>query len=881
MSGNLHKPPRILFLLKLFIDSRKASLLESNFEEIYNDIYTSKGRFAALRWFWYHFFSSLPSIINRSIYWSFIMFRNYLKIALRNIKRQKVFSFINIGGLALGMACFILILLWVQNELSYDKFHNDKEKIYRITRHGYYQGNQYNSIGTPAPLAPALIEELPEIENAVRVRRFPRVIFKYGDNAFYEDKGFGVDEAFFKIFNFPFISGNPENALTDVFDIVLTKKIAEKYFGTEDPINKSINVEGRASFVVKGVIEDIPDNSSFKFDCLVSYKCIEAFQICGLNWGDPNFWTFIKLQNPGDIKETGIKITDIARNHGCPHISMRKGEFKVQPLKQVYLNPVGNYDYVKGNIKYVYIFSVIGFFILTIACINFVNLSTARYGKRAKEVGMRKVVGASRVQIIKQLFGESFFLVCISLLFAVILVKLLIPYFNNLTGKNIFLNLLDIKVYFIFMFVVLLSVITAGLYPSVYLSSFSPAAVLKGTGSFVSLLRKYSGSTKGRLFRNALVVIQFSLSIILIICTAVVFNQLHYILDNSWKLENECIIHIPVKENIGPKYDYVKEQLLRQPDIVSVTVKDCLPTSSINNTSGVTWEGKTTPVESLTMETTRISYDYFITMGIEIVKGREFSKEISSDNTAYILNEEAVSQMGIEDPIGKIFALYGRRGPIIGITKNTQFQSFRLKYPPQAFHLLTDIGNQAFEGGVFIKVKIPNGLEKRNSLTASITHIRNVWVEVNSLAPFEYHFLDETIESLYNNEQNLRSLFGLFALLAVIISCLGLFGLASYTAESRTKEIGIRKVLGATISNITFMLTKDFIKWVVIANIIAWPAAYYFMNKWLQGFEYRTGLGIVTFISAGIIALIIALVTVNYQSLKAASADPVKSIKYE
>lgn len=878
MSKKDHKLPRIFFLLRLFIGKSKAHLLENHFEEIYDEIFTQKGRFAANRWLCCHFISSLPSI---SIYGSITMFKNYLKIALRNIKMQKIYSLINIGGLGLGMACFTLIFLWVTNELSYDNFHNDKDKIYRITCHGFFQGKEIHDIGTPAPLAPALIEELPDIEHAARIRLFPRLILKHGSNTFYEDQILGVDPSFLEIFNFPFISGNPKTALSQILSVVITKETAQKYFGEENPVNKSINIEGRISCKVTGVIENVPSNSSLKFDFLVPYQCVEAFKICGLGWGDPNFWTYIKLKGISDEREIGKKMTQIAKNHRCPYVVKYHAEFLAQPLKQVYLNPVGNYDFVKGNIRYVYIFSIIGLFILAIACINFINLSTARYEKRAREIGLRKVLGAHRSQLIKQLLGESFFMVCISLAFALILIKLLMPLFNNLTGKNLTLNFLDTQVYLILLIITLLTGFFAGLYPSLYLSSFSPVVVIKGSSGWGSFLKKYRTPIRGKSFRNILVVIQFAVSIILIICTAVVFNQLQFISENTWKMEKHCIIHIPVKENIGIKYDFVKEQLLTHPEILSVAVKDSLPTKILNWTGEVSWEGRATNDERIVMETTRVGDDYFQTMGIDIVQGRNFSRKIVSDNQAFILNEEAVTQMGMENPIGKTFALYGRKGPIIGVVKNTFFQSFKLKYPPQVFHMLTNLQEQAFEGAVFIKVGLPDSSSKRKTISATLTHIENVWKQVNSLAPFEYHFLDETIESQYRKEQHLRSLFGIFALLAIIISCLGLYGLASYTAEYRTKEIAIRKVLGASILEVLVMLTREYFKWVVLANIIAWPVAYYAMNEWLQGFTYRTIIGPFTFIIAGMIALLIALTTVYYQSFKAASKNPVESLKYQ
>lgn len=873
-------PPRIpLWFLKRMTAFHQRHSMVEDFEETFEEIKQTSGIQKARHWYWLNVFKSLPEYIKFLIHWRTMMVFSYLKTTLRNIRNNKIYSLINIIGLALGLACFILIILWVAHEMSYDRFHTDSDKIYRITCHSVFQGEHIDAIGTPAPLAPAIIKELPEVAYAARIRWFPRIIFKYGSNAFYEDKVLGIDPSFFEIFNFTFISGNPKTALSDLFNIILTKETAQKYFGSENPLNKSINVEGRANFVVTGVVDTIPNNSSLEFDFLVSYKCVEAFEICGLGWGDPNFWTYVKCKHTGNAKETGEKITEVAKIYGCPLVVRYNAEFRLQPLKQVHLNPVGSYDYVKGNINYVYIFSIIGFFILTIACINFVNLSTARFGKRAKEVGLRKVIGAHRGQIARELLGESFFLVCISMVSAVIAVKFMMPVFNSLTGKNLILNVWDIKFLFLFLVILCLTTLVAGLYPAMYLSSFSPSAVLKGNGSRPSLLKISGNLLKEKSFRNLLVVTQFSISIILIICTTVVYDQLHYILINSWKPEGRCIIHIPVKENIATKYDYVKERLLSQPDILSVSLKDCLPTTLINWTGEVSWENRAVSDERIVMETTRIEYDYFKTLGIDIVAGRDFSRKFADDQQAYILNEEAVKQMGMENPIGKTFALYGKKGPIIGIVRNTHFQSFRLKYPPQVFHLFTNINDQAFEGAVLINVRIPDSSSRSKILSTALSRIEDIWKEVNTLAPFEYQFLDDTIESQYRKEQHLSSLFGIFSFLAIIISCLGLFGLASYSSECRTKEIGIRKVLGASTLKIQFLFIKEFIKWVVLANIIAWPVADYAMGKWLQGFTYRTSIGFLPFLAAGTTALIIALVTVYHRTYKAATANPVDSLK--
>ena len=867
-------PPRFMqWLLKWVFPDRGAYSTLGDMAEAYQILYEERGAFRARLWYRYQFFKALPYFFSDVIYWRIVMFKNYMKIAIRHMRKQKGYSFINLSGLIIGMTCTILILLWVKNELSYDKFHEHKQDIYRVICVG-----EHNYFSSPAPFAPAIAAEVPEVMEAVRVIRAPRFVLKYGDNAFYEDNGITADPSFLSIFTFPLIKGDPETALNDPFNIVITENMAQRYFGEEDPLNKSLSIEGRGLLEISGVMADVPENSHFQFDYVLPHKFLETVRIYGLEWGDFNFMTYIMASENRNEEALISKLNSVAEKHGCHQVVMKQLTFSIQSMQDIYLNPLGNYDIPLGNKKYVYIFSAIAFFILFIACINFINLSTARSERRAKEVGLRKVVGASRMQVVRQFFGESVFLALISLAAALLLAKLMIPTFNELTGKNLYFDIFNLQSLLVFGAVTCLVGILAGIYPALYLSSFEPVNVLKSGGSFISFLKGRATSFRKRgAMRKILVITQFSISLILILSTIVVYHQLNFIKQKSWGLDDEQMLYIPFKENIASKYAVIKNELLQHPGITAVAAKDCVPTGLNNNTSGVSWEGKIQDQNNIYMETSRVGFDYFQTMGMDIVAGRGFSKDFPGDvGSAYVLNEEAIKKMGIDDPVGKTFALYGRRGPIVGIVKNTFYHSLRTELRPQVFYLFTNLQRQSFRGVVLIRIRGASP-----SLPEILAHVETVWESINSFAPFEYHFLNETIDAQYKGEQRLGRLFGYFAFLAIFISCLGLFGLASFVTEQRTKEIGIRKTLGASIGDIVVMLSKDFTKWVLAANVIAWPVAWYLMAKWLQNFAYRTSIAWWTFLTAGITALLIAWLTVIFQTYKSARANPVEALKYE
>jgi len=785
------------------------------------------------------------------------LIKNYLKIALRNIKKHTWYSFINIAGLAIGMTCCILILLWVQDELSYDRFHENASDIYRVIQDINFADHSTTWTITQGPLGPSLKKDFPEIINATRITgRGLRLT--YNDRSFDEVVGM-ADPSIFEMFTFPLIKGNPATALSDPNSIVLTEEMAEKYFGDENPIGKTIQADNEYDFLVSGVLKKIPDNSHLQFDFIIPFIFGRELNYTVDRWGNSQFRTYVQIQKGIPVQEVIQKISGYL--YEKPTIE-KDARLNLQPLTRIHLHSNYEFDTAHGDITYVALFSLVAFFILFIACSNFMNLATARSGNRAKEVGMRKVAGAHRSSIIKQFFGESILLAFIALFFSLIIVKLLLPAFSNLAAKELSMNISGNLSGLLMLFgIALLTGIISGSYPAIFLSSFQPVKVLKGS------LR--SGQ-KGSVFRKILVVTQFSLTILLIICTGVVHNQLNYLRNKKLGYDKEHMIYMGMRGDMRANFDTLKNELLINSNISGVTASSNVPTYGYTFSNSLwRWEGQN-PDEEILMRAVFIDYDYFKTFGMEIAEGRSYSKEFSTDTTeAIIVNEAAVKAMRMKSPLGKRLSINEQNFQIIGVVKNYNFRSLRqgidpliLLFEPQASRVL------------FAKLKSDN-------ISQTIGYIEKIREKFAPGYPSNYHFLDEALDDLYRSEERVGTIFRYFSVLAIFISCLGLFGLASFMAEQRTKEIGIRKVLGATVSNIIFLLSKEFAKWILVANIIVWPIAYYAANKWLQGFAYRTTIGLWIFILAAAMVLFIALLTVSYQSFKAATANPIDSLKYE
>ena len=877
-STSFRQPPRITeWMLKRLDPDRLGLSLVGDLAETFQIIADKEGLSRAGRWYRKQFAKALFPLINDILRWRFNMLKNHLKVALRHMSRQKGYTVINIAGLALGLASALLILIWVKDELGYDRFHENKDRIYRVLS----QGHHSVWYGLPSPLGPAVKDEIPEVEKTVRIYRLPRFFFSVEGKSFYEEKGISTDPSFFRVFSFPVLRGNPEDVFNQPWTIVLTESLEQKYFGDTDSLGRTIKLEGQVDLMVVGVMADVPHQSHLQFDFILPQRFVEMTGLCGLEWGDFNFMTYLLASKNADEQILKTRLNETAKRHGCPQVIDGIVTLVVQPLPQIYLNPCGPYDIALGNKRYVILFSAIALFILFIGCINFINLSTARSEKRSREVGLRKVIGAGRKQLVSQFFGESILTALISVFLAVLIAWMMMPLFNRLTAKNIPLDFLS-PMFLAGLFGLVLFVgLAAGFYPALYMSSFQPVHVLRsGTGAVKRGAKGFKGFVMRGSLRRILVIAQFSLSIILILATAVVYSQLHYLQSKSRILDEDQILFIPFRENIASRYDEVRRKFLQHPDITAVGAKDVMPTGLRNNTMGVGWEGKREDQKDIHMETTRVDEGYFNVMDISIVEGRGFSLEHPADKgRAFILNEEAVRVAEIEDPIGKRFRLYGTFGTIVGVVKNTYFQSMKEPLRAKVYFLFTDLPNESFGGVILIRVKGGQGTKSR--MQDVIAHIGGVWKEMNTFAPFEYHFLDETVDAHYKSDRRLGRLFSAFAFLAVFISCLGLFGLSSFVTERRTKEIGIRKVLGASSGSVVRMLSQEFIRWVLASNLIAWPIALYAMSRWLESFSYRSPIPWWIFPAAGLLALLISLLTVSLQTLKAALADPVRSLRHE
>ncbi|MFA9452476.1 MAG: ABC transporter permease [Candidatus Aminicenantaceae bacterium] len=785
------------------------------------------------------------------------MIRNYLKVALRNIVRHKGYSFINITGLAIGMACCILILLWVQDELSFDHFHENAGDIHRVIQDINFADHSTTWAITQGPLGPALRDDFPEIDNMARfTRRSMRLT--YEDKMFDETLGM-ADESIFEVFTFPLLQGDPATALIDPFSVVLTEEMAWKYFGEQDPMGKVLNADGQFDFKVTGILKELPRNSHIRFDFLVPFIFGRELNYTVDRWGNSQFTTYVQLQRGLAASDVIIKI---ARYLDDKPTIEKDAALNLQPLTRIHLHSHYDFDFASGDITYVTIFSLVAFFILLIACINFMNLTTARSSNRAREVGMRKVAGAYRSDLIRQFFGESMLLASVAFFLALGLVLLLLGAFNTLAAKELTLGISSSGWLWLGLLgIALITGFISGTYPALFLSGFQPVRVLKGS---------LQSGARSSAFRKFLVVFQFSLTILLIICTLVVYRQLDYMRNKKLGYDQEHLIYMGMRGQMREQFDAVKQELQSHPNIVAVTASANVPTYGYSFSNSLwRWEGQD-PDEEILMRASFVDVDFLKTLGIELLAGRDFSKEFSTDQDAAVaVNEAAARAMGMEDPVGRRLTLDERESTIVGLVKDYHFRSLRQEIDPLIL-IFSPPNSQV----LFVRLKGEDMLQ-------SLAHIEGIW---NTFAPgfdFRYRFMDETLDLLYRAEQRTGTIFRIFTLLAVSISCLGLFGLASYLAEQRTKEIGIRKVLGATVTHIVYLLSKDFTKWVIAANLIAWPVAYYAMRQWLQGFAYRIPLPWWVFGLSALLALAIALLTVSFQSVRAALANPGDSLRYE
>ena len=783
------------------------------------------------------------------------MLKNYLKIALRNFYKHKSFSFINISGLAIGMACCMLIMLWVQDELNYEKFNKNIDDIFCVVNYSSDNPNSYSS-SVPAPLMPYLKDKYAEIKHASRFRVSGRRLFSYDGNNVFEDNGGFADPELFDIFSFKAVLNDPKAALMDVNTIILTKSMAERYFGSEDPLGKTIKLENQYIFLVGAIIEDIPRSSSIRFDYLIPFENYGRFDDVEMdNWGRYEIYNgFVILYDNVDHEAFSEKIVNEIVNNdpGAPY------KLELFPYKDLRLFGLNN----NGTIKFVLIFSAIAILMLLIACINFVNLTTAQSGKRAREIGLRKVIGASKSSIRRQIYSELVAIVTIAFILAVILVYLFLPKLNALSGKTLTLSLTEnFGLLLCMLGIAFVTLIISGTYPAFYLSSFSPVKIMKSATS------TKSGNSS---LRKLLVVAQFTISIILIIATIVITKQMIYIKNKDLGFDKDHLVYHDLLGSLKTRFDTVKNELLRNPNINSVTTAQSLPNNASNSAGGLDWEGKPADVRGA-MNFISVEKDYFDTVGIEFLEGETFTT--IPDNwllREFIINEKAIELMQIENPVGKSFKMWDRDpGRIIGIVKNVHNASLHQEIRPVFY-----VQFPYFYNYLIINMRNEN-------IHNTIGFIQDVYRKINPNYPFELHFLDENIDRFYQTERQINRIITYFTMLAVFISCLGLFGLSLFMAEQRIKEIGIRKTLGATVSNIVGLMSKDFLLLVAVSNLISWPASYFIMNKWLQNFVYRIDMGLWIFALAAALALFIALVTISFQTIKAAVANPVDSLRYE
>ena len=790
------------------------------------------------------------------------MLSNYLKIAFRNLFKYKAFSLINIMGLAIGMTCCFLILVWVLDELSFDRFHENSASIYRSV----VRINNDNGVATtpwgPTALGPGLKREMPEVVDYTRVLPGAKIALHHGDTAFY-DSIYYVDPSFFKIFSFPTVDGDLETAFKGPANVVITRKIAKKYFGTEEGvIGKVLKLSNQWDLTVRAVIEDIPANSHLKFDILAPFEVMMKYAgYKDTDWTTINTMTYFQLQKNVSYKVFNEKITHFIEGK-MTNITFKE-ELFLQPLTRIHLySDFGGSGSGQGNITQIYILSIIAAFILLIACINFMNLSTARSMNRVTEIGIRKVVGAHRSHLIAQFYGESIFLSVLALVIALGLAALLLPWFNNLAGKQLSLDLTgNWQIMLGIGLITLFTGLIAGSYPAFYLSALKPARILQGSSKKAS---------KSAVLRKVLVVLQFALSVILIISTAVIFSQLQYIKNKELGYDKENLLVIRhTWQRMGKKHKTFRHELAKHPLILSAAGTSLNPTNISWSAFAFSWRGKN-PEGQVMITSNSVTTEYLETMRMKVKKGRGFDEKISSDRRgAVLLNEEAVKIMGFTDPTEEILTAGKKKYKVIGVLEKVHFQPIHNKIQP------TVIITEAIWGG-YTLVRI-----HPESIAEAIGIVQQTWNKFFPKAPFDYHFLDEDYNRMYRTEERMGTLLNYFSLLAVLIACLGLFGLASFTTEQRTKEIGIRKILGATVPGIVMLLGKDFAKLVLLANIIAWPLAYYAMNSWLQDFAYRININLLIFLVIAILSVLIALVTVSFQATKAAMANPVKSLRYE
>ncbi len=791
------------------------------------------------------------------------MLKNYLKIAVRNLLKHKAYSFINLAGLAIGMACCVLMLLFIHEELSYDRFHQNAERIYRVGNEGQFGNEIWKGARTSHPLGPTLAAEFPEVQQAVRFYRLYQPLVQHGEKKFVESRFFYADSTIFEVFTFPLINGDLRTALAQPYSFVLTQEMAQKYFGADDPIGRTLAIARVGDFQITGVLKNIPANSHLSFDFLASYEALRA-------QNNPNFgeWnaivtsTYILLPAKYLAADLEAKLPALIAKYQA-QIQGATQRLFLDPLLDLHLHSNFNSEIgTRGSMATIYLLAVIAAFILLIACINFMNLATARSLRRAREVGVRKVMGAYRLQLIRQFLGEAVLLSFGAVWLALPLVELLLPIFNQLVDKKLALDLSEnFFAAGVFAAIGLLVGVISGSYPAFALSSFQPVEVLKS---------QMQSRPSGARLRQVLVVAQFAISIIFIVSTMIVGAQLEFFRNKKLGFNKEQVAVIRIQDRaLGARYEVIKHELRQNANILSVAATSQMPGAG-EGQYYYRIEGRE---EAITLPTYFIDAEFIPTLGIELAAGRAFAANLATDATAaFMINETAAKQFGWDEPLGKMIDWDNtKKGPVIGVVKDFHTLSLREQIEPLVI--------QIFPEPMYVSYIIARIAP--HDIPPTLAFIKEKWQAFDQQYPFKYSFLDEDFDRLYRNEERLAQIFSYSSTLAILIACLGLLGLASFTAEQRTKEIGVRKVLGASVSQIIVLLSRDFARLVGVAFLVAVPVAYFAMQQWLQNFAYRTNIEWQIFIYAGLLALLTACLTVSYQALKAALANPVESLRYE
>jgi putative ABC transport system permease protein len=881
------KPPRIAAsILRWILPPKNRDYLLGDYEESFQKKLEEKSPLSARIWYWGQLIHTAPAYFFESFYWRIVMFRNYFIVTLRNIRKLKGFSFINIAGLAVGMACCMVIFLYVASELTYDRYHDDADRIYRMAMWWKVPSGEFQSAGINAGFAPELSDNFTQVESTARYMPIQDRIVRRGNTHFFEERVGYVDQEIFDIFHIPFVYGKSTSALEKPWTVVITRRIAEKYFGKNDPLGKTIEIKEGASrgvrsmsspgsvnvdFEITGVVENPPSNTHFKYDILVSAKQLKL-DVLRQSWHDRNTYTYIKLAPNTDIDNFEEQISLMAFDHVGKQLKAwdQERRYYLQPLAGIHFqsNLQGEME-PPGNMIYIIIYSLIGLLVLSIGCMNFINLSNVRSVYRAKEVGMRKVIGAGRFQLVRQFLGESLIITTIALGFSFLICKILLSLFNETAGTTLTIaQIFHPYVLFSLAGLIVLVGIAAGGYPAAVLTAYKPVSVLKGP--------LYAG-TKGSSTIKILVIFQFAISIFLIIGTLTVFQQLKFMKGRTLGFDKEQKIVIPFRYNakFSSNFKTIKNELISHHAIMGATASSSAPgrrpsdgylsqTNEINK-----------PAKKLNF--VAIDYDFISQYKIDMVAGRPLQSDKNDANSAILINEAAVKFLGyssFEEALGKRWYLGWSDGrkvarEIIGITKDFHYQGMQdiveplyMVFAPFDFDTLT----LTLESG---------------SLGETLSFIENMWQKLYPTLPYEGYFLDEDFDLQYRAEEQIGKLLGIISGMGLVMSTLGLLGLAAFMTQQRSKEIGIRKVLGASISHIVLLFSKTFLRWVLLANIIAWPLAYYTLNKWLQDFAYRVNISPFLFLLAAGIALVVSFLSISYHVIKTAMANPVDALRYE